>query len=86
MQFQPTVGRAFVCVCGCECVCVSLRVCMHVSMLHFVSIVQVGNKRFREKKNGLRTEGWTDGRMHYGSEQSEIGTSKFALSHELRYE
>ena len=55
MQFQPTVGRVFVCVS------VSVRVCMHVSPLHFVSIVQVGNKRFREfEKNGLRTDQRTD--------------------------
>ena len=52
MQFQPTVGRA------------SVSVCMHVSPLHFVSIVQVGNKRFRkfEKKISYgRTDGGTDG-------------------------
>ena len=43
---------------ACACVCV----CMRVSPLHFVSISQVGNKRFREfEKNGLRTDGRTDG-------------------------
>ena len=72
MQFQPTVGRAFVCVCMCVYVCVSMLVCMrvcmcvcmHVSPLHFVSIVQVGNKRFREfEKMGYgRTDGPTDER------------------------
>ena len=54
MQFQPTVGRVFVCVS------VSVRVCMHVSPLHFVSIVQVGNKRFRE----FEIKRFTDGRMY----------------------
>ena len=62
MQFQPTVGRAFMCVSVCVSVC--MRVCMHVSPLHFVSIVQVGNKRFREfEKMGYgRTDGPTDER------------------------
>ena len=46
-----------------------MRVCMHVSPLHFVSIVQVGNKRFREfEKMGYGwtngpTDGWTGGWM-----------------------
>ena len=39
MQFQPTVGRAFVFVYVCVYVCVSMRVCMQVSSLHFISIV-----------------------------------------------
>ena len=45
-----------------ECECVSLRVCMRVSPLHFVSIVPVGNKRFPEfeKKGYGRTHGWTN--------------------------
>ena len=61
MQFQTTVGRVFVCVSVCVSVHVCMRVCMHVSPLHFVSIVQVGNKRFREfEKNGLRTDGRMD--------------------------
>ena len=69
MQFQPTVAaRLCVYVCVSVCVCVSvrvcMRVCMHVSPFHFVSIVQVGNKRFREfEKNGLRMDGRTEGRM-----------------------
>ena len=62
-------ARVRVCVCVCSRswnVCVS--VCMRVSPLHFVSISQVGNKRFREfEKNGLRTDRWmdrpTDGRI-----------------------
>ena len=38
-----------------------MRVCMHVPPLHFVSIVQVGNQRFREfQKHGFRTDRWTD--------------------------
>ena len=50
------------CMCVCMCVCVSVRMYMRVSPLHFVSIVQVGNKRFREfEKNGLRTDRRTDG-------------------------
>ena len=63
MLFQPTVGRAFVCICVCQGVCVSVHVCMHVSPLHFESIVQVGNKRFRkfEKKKRF-TDGPMDGR------------------------
>ena len=37
---------------------------MRVSPLHFVPIVYVGNKRFREfEKNGLRTDQRTDGPM-----------------------
>ena len=62
MQFQPNAGQALV----CESVCVFVRVCMRASMyvspLHFVSIVQVGNKRFREfeKKGDGRTDGRTD--------------------------
>ena len=54
-------GRTFVCVCVCACVCVCL--CMRVCSLHFVSIAYVENKRFREfEKNGLRTDGRTNGR------------------------
>ena len=45
---------------ACLCVSVSVRVCMHVSPLHFVSIVQVGNKRFRE----FEIKRFTDGRMY----------------------
>ena len=72
MQFQPTVGRAFVCICVCQGVCVSVRVCMHVSPLHFESIVQVGNKRFREfeKKTDY---GWTDGRTDGTTERRTDG-------------
>ena len=64
-SFNPLwAARQCVYVCVSVCVCVSvrmcMRVCMHVSPLHFVSIVQVRNKRFREfeKKTGYR---WTDG-------------------------
>ena len=62
MQFQPTVGRAFVCVCQCVYVSmrVRMRVCMHVFLLHFVAIVQVGKKQFREWKKRVR-DGWTNG-------------------------
>ena len=38
-----------------------MRVCMPVSQLHFVSIVQVGNERFHELTGYGRTDGWTDG-------------------------
>ena len=56
----------FVCVCVNQCACV--HACMHVSPLHCVSIIQVGNKRFRESwKKAMdgqmdrRTDGlWTD--------------------------
>ena len=65
-----------VCVCMWVWVCVSLRVCMHVSLHHFVSIIQVGKKWFREKKRIMdgptdqpmdrwtdrRTDGPTEGR------------------------
>ena len=55
--------RARACVCVCVCVHLFMRVCMQVSSLHFVSIVKVGNKRFRKfEKNGLRTVGRTHGR------------------------
>ena len=68
-------GRAFVFVYEHVFVSVIVHVCMRVSPLHFVHIVQVGNKRFREfektsygqTKTGGRingpTDGWTDGRM-----------------------
>ena len=47
----------------CEpCVCVCVCVCMDASPLHFLTNVQVGNKRFREfETNGLRTDGRIDG-------------------------
>ena len=64
MQFQPTLGRVFVCVSVRVCECACVHACMH-ACVHFVSIVQVGKKRFREfEKMGYRqTDGWTDGRM-----------------------
>ena len=40
-----------------------MRVCMPVSQLHFVSIIQVGNERFHELTGYGRTDGWTDGWM-----------------------
>ena len=45
-----------------------MRVCMPVSQLHYVSIVQVGNERFHELtgygRTDGRTDGWTNGRMN----------------------
>ena len=61
MQFQPTVGRVFVCVSMCASVLVCMRVCMHVSPLHIVSIAQVGNKRFRKFE---KRRVWTDRQTH----------------------
>ena len=63
-EFNASISCSFnpLWVCMYECECVSLRVCMRVSPLHFVSIVPVGNKRFPEfeKKGYGRTHGWTN--------------------------
>ena len=57
----------YVWVSACVSVRVCMRVCMHELPLHYVSIVQVGNKRLREfeKKTGygwtdVQTDGWTN--------------------------
>ena len=70
-------ARARVCVYARVQVCVS--VCMRVSPLHFVSISQVGNKRFRE----LKKKGY--GRAQWSFRRSECTKSLAIIKHTSGY-